>query len=208
MSVLMTSAEAVRLTEALRARADFPQVLAKISERIAKLYAALPAKPDEALNLLLDLGSCVFLENRRCGVYEARPDGCRAALVWHEAWYCGRPEYDQCVPAELSEVRVAEAHRLMLDEMDAGRRPYWGQILPAMWLMLKYGEAYAAAEDLSLRLDRAWVASELIEFPEREQVVREQAEHAAIFRGEPYPLGSPRASECTRREELRPFRLD
>jgi hypothetical protein len=168
----------------------------------------LPASPDEALNALLDLGPCVFLENRRCGVYGARPDGCRAALVWHEAWYCGRPEYDQCVPAELNEIRVAEAFRLMLAEIDAGRRPYWGQILPAVWLMLERESAYLAGDDLSSRIDREWMASELIEFPTREEILREQARHEVLFREEPYPLGSPRAAECTRREDLRAFRVD
>jgi Fe-S-cluster containining protein len=208
MSVIMTSAEALRLTEGLRGRSDFSQLRSRIAAKVARLHPALPASPDGALNALLDLGPCVFLENRRCGVYEDRPDGCRAALVWHEAWYCGRPEYDQCVPAELNQVRVAEAFRLMLAELDAGRRPYWGQILPAVWLMLERESGYRAGEDLSLGLDPAWTKAELIEFPAREEIVRERAEHEAIFRDEPYPLGSPRAAECERREDLRAFRID
>jgi Fe-S-cluster containining protein len=208
MSVLMTSAEAVRLCEALRERPDFERLRATIAERAEMLRKALPAPPDEALNALLDLGSCVFLENRRCGIYHARPDGCRAALVWHDAWYCGRPEWDQCVPAELNQARVEQAMRLTLRELDAGRTPYWGQILPAVWLMLEHGDAYRTGADLSRRLDPAWVDSELIEFPSREQVLRDQAEHERIFREEPHPLGSPRGFECARREDLRPFRAD
>ena len=208
MSVLMTSAEALRLAESLRARPDFTALRANIAARAEKLRAALPAEPDAALNALLDLGPCVFLERRRCGVYVARPDGCRAAHVWHEAWYCGRPEYDQCVPAELNEVRVAEAFRLMLKETDAGRQPYWGQILPATWLMLEHGDAYLAGEDLTEKLDPAWLSSELIELPSRDRVLRDQAEHEAIFRNEDFPLGSPRASRCRSREDLRVFRVD
>ena len=208
MSVLMTSAEAVRLVRALRARRDSPECKARIHAKVVELRRALPASPDEAMNALLDLGSCVFLEDRRCSLYEARPDGCRAALVWHEAWYCGRPEYDHCVPAELHEVRVAEAFRLTLAEMDAGRRPFWGQILPAVWLMLERQEAYLAGADLAPEIDEAWIAAELIEFPSRDHVLREQEEHARIFKEEAYPLGFPRGVECRRREDLRAFRTD
>ena len=208
MSVLMTSAEAVGLREALRERPDFERLRSTISARARALGNALPAPPDEALNALLDLGPCVFLEKRRCGVYEARPDGCRAAVVWHEAWYCGRPEWDQCVPAELNQARVEQAMRLTLEELDAGRKPYWGQILPAIWLMIEHGDDYLAGADLSRALDPAWVASELIEFPSREQVLRDRAEHERIFRDEPFPLGAPRGYDCGRREDLRPFRAD
>jgi Fe-S-cluster containining protein len=208
MSVLITSAEAARLAAHLRSRGDFSAIRKAISGKAGELRRALPAPPAQAVNALLELGPCVFLDKGKCGVYEARPDGCRAAHVWHESWYCGRAEYDQCVPAELNEARVAEAFRLTLAEMDAGRKPYWGQILPAVWLMLERGEAYLAGEDLAPGLDPAWTSCELIEFPSREQALREQAEHAAMFRDEPYPLGSPRASECRSREDLRVFRVD
>ena len=205
MSVLMTSAEALRLRQSLRERPDFGRVRSVIAAKIRELRRSLPASPDEALNALLDLGSCVFLENRKCGVHGARPDGCRATLVWHEAWYCGRPEWDQCVPAELNEARVSQAMRLTLDEMDAGRTPFLGQILPAMWLMLERGEDYEAGADLSRGLDPAWLVSELLEFPSRAQTMREREEHERIFREEPFPLGSPRGAECTSRQDLRPF---
>ena len=207
-SVLMTSCEALSLAEHPRSRLDFASLREAIALRCARLRRALPAGPDEALNALLDLGPCVFLESRKCSVYEARPDGCRAALVWHEAWYCGRSEYDQCVPAELNEIRVARAYVRMLDELDAGRRPYWGQILPAIWLMLERGDEYAAGADLAAGLDPEWIGAELLEFPDRARLLREQAEHEAIFRDEAFPLGSPRAAECDSRQDLRAFRID
>jgi len=208
MSVLMTSVEALRLVRHLRMRQDFPAVRDAIATKCDILRHALPAGPGEALNALLDLGPCVFLRRRKCSVYEARPDGCRAALVWHEAWYCGRPEYDQCVPAELNEARVAQAFELTLAETDAGRKPYWGQILPATWLMLEHEERYLAGGDLAAEVDPAWTASELIEFPSREQALRDRERYATAFREEDFPLGSPRASECRSRDDLRPFRAD
>ncbi len=208
MSVLMTSAEATRLVDALRRRPDFDALRAKITARAAELERALPASPQAALDALLDLGPCVFLEDRKCSVYPARPDGCRAAFVWHEPWYCGRPQYDQCVPAELNAERVEQVYRLLLAELDAGRRPYIAQILPAAWLMLEHGAAYGAGADLAERIDPAWIAAELVEFPAREQAIRERDQHRAIFRDEPDPLGSPRASQCRSRDELRAFRTD
>lgn len=208
MSVLMTSTEALRLSDALRRRSDAAALRGLIAGKCAQLRRALPAAPNEALNALLDLGPCVFLESKKCSVYEARPDGCRAALVWHEAWYCGRPEYDQCVPAELNQARVERVYTRMLEELDAGRKPYWGQILPAVWLMLERGGDYLSGADLAAGLDPAWIRSELLEFPGRDRILREQAEHGAAFRDETYPLGSPRGSECRSREDLRAFRVD
>lgn len=208
MTVLMTSAEALRLVDHLRARPDWEALRDTIRAKCAQLRKSLPAPPDRALNALLDLGPCVFLEGGNCGVYAARPDGCRAAHVWHDSWYCGRPEYDQCVPAELHRARAREAFRLTLSEMEAGRRPYWGHILPAVWLMLERDEEYLCGNDLSAGLDPAWIASDLIEFPTREQVLREQFEIETAFQREDYPFGAPRASECSSREDLRAFRID
>ncbi|MCB1019552.1 MAG: YkgJ family cysteine cluster protein [Acidobacteria bacterium] len=205
MTVLMTSAEAVRLVEGLRARPDFEAVRGVIGRRIAALQRALPASPEQALNALLDLGPCVFLDNRNCGVHAHRPDGCRAAYVWHEAWYCGRPDYDQCVPAELIHARIDRALALTLEEMDAGRRPYWGQILPAVWVMLEHGEAYAAGADLAQWLDPMWIEAELVELPSREHVLAEHAAQARAFEQEDFPFGAPRGSECASREDLRAF---
>lgn len=208
MTVLMTSAEALRLAGHLRARPDFEPRCEAIRGKCDRLRESLPASPDQALNALLDLGPCVFLERGNCGVYSDRPDGCRAAHVWHEPWYCGRPEYDQCVPAELHHARALQAFELTLAEMDARRRPYWGQILPAVWLMIERGEDYLAGGDLACCLDPAWIASELIEFPTREQVLREQSEIETAFQTEDYPFGAPRASECSSRTDLQAFRVD
>ena len=100
MTVLMTSAEALDLLAHPTAAPRLQMLRARA--------AALPseADPKRALDALLDQGPCVFLDQGRCGVHAARPDGCRAAYVWHEPWFCGRPDYDQCVPAEPA-VRVA-----------------------------------------------------------------------------------------------------
>ena len=106
------------------------------------------------------------------------------------------------------EARVARAYELMLAELDEGRKPYWGQILPAIWLMLERVDDYTSGADLAADVDAEWIAAELLEFPERARLIREQAEHEAVFRNEDYPLGSPRASECGARDDLRPFRTD
>ncbi|MEZ5362698.1 MAG: YkgJ family cysteine cluster protein [Bryobacterales bacterium] len=205
MTVVMTSAEALRLVEGLRERSDFKDVRDAIAGRMAALARALPAPPEQALDALLDLGSCVFLDKHNCGVHPYRPDGCRAAYVWHEAWYCGRPDYDQCVPAELIHARIDCALSLTLAEMDKGRAAFWGQILPAVWVMLEHADSYIDGADIAGRIEPKWMEAELVEFPSREHVLEEQAAQARAFQKEDFPFGAPRASECSTREDLRAF---
>ncbi len=199
MTVLMTSAEGLDLVRhpAAAERRD------AIRTRVASL--PLEADPNKAVNALLDQGSCVFLDNHRCSVHAARPDGCRAAYVWHEAWYCGRDDYDQCVPAELNGLRVARVYERMLGEMERDRKPFWGFILPVAHLLGEHAEAYRQGEDLASKTPAAWLAAELIEFPSRERLLEEQAEHQRIFAEEPAPLGSPRAADAESRSHLAAF---
>lgn len=199
MTVIMTSAEGVELLQHPVAQA--------LQQQITQRAASLPAAtaPDAAVAALLDQGPCVFLENRRCSVHRSRPDGCRAAHVWHESWYCGREDYDQCVPAELNALRVARVYERGLAEMDAGRKPFWGFILPVAALLQEHGEAYADGEDISSLAPANWIASELIEFPSRQRLLDEQTEHQRIFAEEIAPLGSPRAADARSRSHLAAF---
>jgi len=200
MTVLITAPEALALARTTRDR---------WSGRVARLTVRTEDSPDEARNALLEQGSCVFLESDgNCGVYEQRPDACRACHVWHEPWYCGRPDWEMCTPAELNQLRIENAYRRMLAEFDAGRRPFWGYLLPAVALIAEHGDAYAAGEDLRERTPDAWLATELIEFPDRERLLREQQEHQSAFAEESNPMGSPRAADAPGRDYLRPFRED
>jgi len=199
MTVLMTSAEGMELIR-------HPAAVER-RETIRSRAASLPLEtdPDQAVNALLDQGSCVFLENHRCSVHESRPDGCRAAYVWHEAWYCGREDYDQCVPAELNALRVGRVYERMLAEIEQGRKPFWGFILPVADLLGEHGEAYRQGQDLASRTPPVWLAAELIEFPSRERLLEEQAAHEKIFAEETAPLGSPRAADADSRAHLAAF---
>lgn len=199
MTVLMTSAEGVELLAHPEAEAHRQAVAARAE--------ALPAEadPDKAANALLEQGPCVFLENRRCSVHSARPDGCRAAYVWHQDWYCGRQDYDQCVPAELNALRVARVYERMLAELDAGRKPFWGFILPVAALLSAHSREYREGGDLAPRTPADWLSAELIEFPTRQRLLDEQAEHRRIFAEDTAPLGSPRAADAESRAHLEAF---
>ncbi len=196
MTVIMTSAEGLELLA-------HPAAIAR-REAIQQRAASLPRNtaPTEALDALLDKGGCVFLDHHNCGVHAARPDGCRAAYVWHEPWFCGREEYDQCVPAELNALRVARVYERMLAELDAGRKPFWGFILPVAALLAEHGEAYRRGEDLASLCPAHWLQSELIEFPSRDRLLAERIEHERIFEEEPEPLGGKRAANAPTRSHL------
>lgn len=196
MTVLMSSAEGLDLLAHPVAQARLDALRARAAD--------LPHEPSprQALDALLDQGPCVFLENHRCGVHAARPDGCRAAYVWHEPWFCGRPDYDQCVPAELNALRVARVYERMLAEVEAGRKPFWGFILPVTALLAEHAEAYRGGADLEPLVQPHWLQGELVEFPDAARLRREQAEHRRIFQDERSPLGSPRADDVASRDDL------
>jgi len=211
MTVVATSVEALRLLDSLDAHPEVDELRAERLSRIELLERALltPASPDAAKNKLLDLGACVFLsEHGECGVYEARPDACRACYVWHDASFCGREDYDMCAPAELNAVRVDKAYERMLAEYGAGRKPFWGFLLPVVWLSERRREDYLRGADLSRELDVRWIETELIEFPSRQQLERERAENARVFAEEENPMGFPRASRAKNRKFLDAFGLD
>ena len=199
MTVLMTSAEGLGLIRHPAAE----QRRRQIRDRAASLPAGSDA--ETAVNALLDQGACVFLDNRRCSVHPSRPDGCRAAHVWHESWYCGREDYDQCVPAELNGLRVARVYERMLGEIELGRRPFWGFILPVAHLLAEHADAYRSGEDLADCVPDHWLSTELVEFPSRERLLDEQADHRRIFAEETAPLGSPRAADAESRAHLAAF---
>ena len=173
--------------------------------------------PVEAQNSLIDSGPCVFLnEAGRCGVYEARPDACRACHVWHAAEHCGRDDYDMCSPAELNALRVDRIHQLMLQELDLGRRPFWGQLLPMIATVDRFRGPYLAGENLANQVDPNWVHSELIEFPsngESQTDIRmflesERQRLKMLFKTEENPMGFPRAADASDRAFLAAFPLD
>jgi len=196
MTVLITAPEAIKL---VGASAD------RWSVRIEALTLPKDAAPDDAKNALLEQGPCAFLHDGKCGVYDHRPDACRACHVWHDSWYCGRSEWDMCTPAELNQLRIENAYKRMLAELDAGRRPFWGYLLPAVALAAKHRTAYCGGADLVHATPEDWLRTELIEFPSRDRLSSELAEHEATFAEEPSPMGSPRASEAADRTYLAPF---
>jgi hypothetical protein len=162
-----------------------------------------------ARNSLIELGPCVFLDQAKCcGIYEARPDACRVCHVWHAADYCGREDYDMCTPAELNALRVDRIHEVMLAEFAAGRRPFWGQLLPMTAVLGEHRERYVQGEDLSALVDPVWLATELIEFPTPSVLESERARLAQQFATEENPLGHPRAAEAPDRRYLDAFPLD
>jgi Fe-S-cluster containining protein len=173
--------------------------------------------PVEAQNALIDLGPCVFLDEAgSCGVYEARPDACRACHVWHTAEYCGREDYDMCTPAELNALRVDRIHQLMLNELDLGRRPFLGQLLPMVATLDEFQGPYLAGENLANQVDATWIQSELVEFPASGQSLsevrtfleKERVRLGTLFRSEENPMGFPRAADARARDFLKAFPLD
>lgn len=205
-TILISSAEALEIVdhggEALeRAR---PRIL----ERVEDLQRAAPRTPQAAIDHIVDQGPCAFLENQRCSIYDVRPDACRACLVWHHEWYCGRPDYDMTTPVELMELRVRKIHQRMLAEFRAGRRPFLGQLAPVVGFMGRWRDAYAAGEDLSGEAHPAWDELELLSFPTREELRRDWIALEAAFRREPHPLAMPRGTEARSREDLAPFKID
>ena len=214
MTVTVASDEALRMLEFVEA--NQPALLDKVDRRAQALAEAPPA-PDAALNALLDLGPCTFLTAEgRCGVYKVRPDTCRACHVWHPAEYCGREDYDMCTPAELNALRVEAIHARMLAEIEAGRRPFWGQLAPMVWALNKHRGAYLKGADLSRVIAEQWQDAELIEFPcpggtraEIRSVLESEREALRlIFDEEPAPMGYPRAAEAPDRDYLAAFPLD
>ncbi len=193
MTVIVSSAEALALVEEAPA----------FAERIAGIACRLDA--DASLGALLDLGPCVYLSNGMCQVYPVRPDACRAAHVWHDESFCGRPEFEMCIPAELNKVRLEHLRRRMLHEFDLGRRPFRGYLLPAVWLMGARRADYLAGADLAADSLRPWRGTDLLEFPTHEELLAEGRELDSIFREERNPLGFPRADRATDRRLLEAF---
>lgn len=200
MTVLTTAPEALALA---RNAADWVPAW---RDRIRELEDWIDAAdaPEEARDALLDQGPCVFLADQRCGVYEHRPDSCRACLVWHEPWYCGRTDWDMTTPAELNALRIERMYGRMLAEVDAGRKPFWGYLLPAVWAADRFGEAYLDGEDVRPLLDPRWTETELIEFPSRKRLTGELKQHRRTARKGARPWGQPRGADVASRTELRP----
>ncbi len=198
-TIFLSSAETLRIVD--RQPPDEAQAL-----RLQTLDFSSAAS---ARNSLIDLGPCVYLdEAKRCSVYEARPDACRACHVWHSANFCGREDYDMCTPAELNALRVDRIHELMLAEFAAGRRPFWGQLLPMTVVLSEHRERYLRGEDLRSLIDPRWLATELIEFPSYDELERERVRLAQEFATEENPMGYPRAEDAPNRAFLTAFPQD
>lgn len=198
-TIFLSSAEALRIVD--QKRPD--------PEQWSLLRTLDCSSSAAARNSLIDLGPCVFLdETKRCSVYEARPDACRACHVWHPADFCGREDYDMCTPAELNALRVDRIHELMLAEWTAGRRPFWGQLLPMTAVLGEHRERYLHGEDLRALIDPSWLVTELVEFPSLAELERERVRLAQQFATEENPLGHPRAENAPDLAFLAAFPLD
>jgi hypothetical protein len=93
----------------------------------------------------------------------------------------------------------------MLAEIEAGRKPFWGFILPVVALLAEHGAEYESGSDVAALAPAHWLESELVEFPSRQRLLDEQAEHSRIFAEETAPLGSPRAADATSPSHLAAF---
>ncbi len=195
MTVVVSSAEALRLVDGA------PEFAAKVDRAVMRLPAGA------GLNDLLDMGPCIFLGAGKCQVYESRPDACRACNVWHDSRYCGREYFDMCTPAELNSLRLRHLHERMIGEFAAGRLPFRGYLLPAVWLMQERRKQYLAGDDLSVGLDQRWIDGDLLEFPTLDELTTEKADLDAIFAIEENPMGFPRASRVKDRAMLEAFDL-
>ena len=200
MTVLMSSAEALLIA---RTAQDWAPAWRTRMKELKKWIEKNDA-PEEARDALLDQGPCVFLVNQRCGVYEVRPDSCRACLVWHEPWFCGRTDWDMTTPADLNAARIENIYGRMLAEHDAGRKPFWGYVLPAVWAADRYAAEYEAGADLSRQISARWVETELIEFPSRKRLEQELRDHREIFRKNRRPFNQPLIADVQDREDLAP----
>jgi Fe-S-cluster containining protein len=217
----MSTAEALRLLDFLsehRTEQHTAQIRSSWEQRIIRLRqtAGSGVSEDVAIESLLGLGACVFLDGDICGVYPARPDTCRSVYVWHTADQCTRPEFDMCTPAELKELRVRRLYESMQAELKGGRLPFWGHLLVMVWLLDRFRNEYEEGRDLSELVDPIWSETGLIRFvepgrgPERVKSLldAEQAEFVRIFAEEPWPLGQPRAADVSDRSQLSAFPID
>ena len=195
MTVIVSSAEALRIVDEEPA----------FAEQVDNLIQRLPPMPK--LDDVLDLGPCVFLGAGNCSIYDSRPDACRACYVWHDAHFCGRNDFDMCTPAELNSLRLQHLHQRMTGEFAQGLRPFRGYLLPAVWLICRHRAEYLRGENLAPLANPDWIKTELLEFPTREALLSEKAEHDAVFAEEENPMGFPKAGRAKDRSLLAAFDL-
>ncbi|HET6568059.1 MAG TPA: YkgJ family cysteine cluster protein [Rhodothermales bacterium] len=198
------------------ALADFRGI---VQRHIASLERAFSqseepeAPPLDALTVVWGLGPCAFLQpDGACGIYPARPHACRAVHVWHENTICGGRAPQTLVPAELIEIRNAFFLDTLMEEVEAGRFPFWGQLTLVAHYLLNYGNEYARGDDLEPVVDERWLKAGLITFPGKrprtQASVRRHLKAAMqreedVFRQE-RPYGLPRALSAKNRDALLP----
>lgn len=219
-TVIVSTVEAGRVLDHFEAQSsqsgsEFRKRWQQNVARIRKHLAADMSEQD-AIDVLVNQGSCVFLSGKLCGIYEARPDPCRSFYVWHSPEYCGRLDFDMCSPAELKEVRINQLYDAMRREIRAGRIPFWGHLLVMVSIMDQHRAAYENGEALCGRVDPIWSQTGLVRFfdpratrSDMESVIdSEQAEFKRLFAEEPWPLGAPKVANTTSRQELDAFPID
>lgn len=205
-TIFLSSAEALRIHNFV----ENTPLHSQWRVRAASLRDLVFEDAASAHNSLIDLGSCVFLDDtRRCGVYDVRPDACRACHVWHPAEFCSREDYDMCTPSELNALRVDRIHELMIEEFKQGRFPFWGQLLPMIAVFDEHKERYLNGEDIRSRIEPLWLETELIEFPDdRAFLEADRARLKQLFAEEENPMGYPRVAASPDRSFLAAFPLD
>jgi len=156
------------------------------------------------------LDPCPLLSDGLCTAYAARPVPCRTQHVWHEARYCDAPDADSCTPAEFLELRYLDYLDGMIEEADAGRLPFSGELGLVLTFLSGHADAYRSGGDLRRELDPEFVSR--LRYPpgattgEMGAALRRlREEEAERFRTLPAPLGMPRALEVRGRSELMPF---
>lgn len=219
-TVIVTAPEALRLLDYLNTlpTQKANQIRKEWETRMATLHQNLNSNMSEgeALNTLLDLGGCVFLDESMCGVYASRPDTCRSFYVWHEATNCGQKEFDMCSPAELRRLRTYHFYDVLLAETAAGRIPFWGQLLVMIGIMNKHRNSYLSGINLQQQVDPIWRQTGLVHFVKSVgspqeimiELKTEQADFELMFAEEPWPFGQPKASEVQNRSDLDAFPLN
>ncbi|MEE9493239.1 MAG: YkgJ family cysteine cluster protein [Gammaproteobacteria bacterium] len=166
---------------------------------------------DDATFKAIELGGCPFLEGHVCGIYEARPNACRAVHVWHENKYCGCAAGGARVPAELIALRNRYFWSLVEEEVEQGRYPFFGQLQVVLFYLHHYRDAYTGGTECSGIIDPLWMQSGLIGFPYPNAAVtladvtghieRQKKEESLQFK-QSQPFGLPKATNAKSKEGL------
>ena len=214
VAVAASSGEAAALLGHMEARApEKLPWLAQTVEQHVRAMVAMFARQDTSKDPLHDIwkmGSCPFLVDRCCSIYESRPYACRAVLVWHDEGFCGTEHGLSHVPAELMERRDLCFWETMRRETEAGRRPFHGQLTVVLYYLMQHAQEYLSGQDLTPLIHPAWLETRLIQFVAGDdaqaitsQIDRNLQTIRSLYQQD-HPHGLPRVSLVSSVADLQP----